>query len=142
MNIFEARRIGEELTVRAKDLLEIPEHVHPRIMHSLDGLPWVPDGAPPIIIEVEQRTFGGVEHINVLATDECMRRFSPEDEVTVVYGRTNPAQDAKLRDLCERNHVEYDPYQYSHPFGLPDGYVGGLVGGVYYGVDTDGRASS
>lgn len=61
------------------------------------------------------------------------------------------AQEAAIRDLCERYGVEYRAGDYAPTFDLPKGYVAGFVGGyeiqtdrptLYIGCDAEGRISS
>lgn len=59
------------------------------------------------------------------------------------------AQEEKLRDLCERYGVEYDPEHYrlypsnaSMMAGWVEGWIGGQPGTIYVGVDRDGSSHS
>lgn len=146
-NIFEpARPIGEEIAVTARDLLTVPTGVHLRLADSADGKPMRPDGHWPLITEIWQELDGKNDYIYVVTADDPdgAFRLKPDDDATVIYGRTNPAQERALLRLCKDRDVPI-PYvsdQYGPAFDLPDGYVAGWVGSIYVGCDPEGRISS
>jgi hypothetical protein len=144
MNIFESRRVGEEITAPAGEILNLPEGVHLRLVDSADGRPNQVDGQWPIITKITQELGGGDFSIYITVNDDPkeMFRLTPRENITVIYGRTNLIQDAALRNLCERYKVSYDPFQYFPRFDLPKGYVAGQVGPIYVGCDPEGRISS
>lgn len=60
-----------------------------------------------------------------------------------------PAQEEKLRSLCERYNVAFDPTHYmiypetsSMMRGWAEGWVGGSSDTLYVGVDPEGRSHS
>lgn len=57
-----------------------------------------------------------------------------------------PQQDERLRVLCERYHVEFDPQHYYAAFDLPEGWVQGWIGGqpgtLFVGVSPEGDSHS
>lgn len=144
-------RIGEELMVPARELLNLPEHVHPRTTYLPGDLTWVPDGPPPIITRVwSEPGEDGEDYVWVATTADMPGndlsgpyRFAPDDRVPVVYNRTNPAQEAALYDRSRRYNVLYDYNGFRPTFDLPKGYVAGWIGDrIYVGCDPEGRISS
>lgn len=142
-------RIGEELTVTARDLLDLPEHVHLRMVDSAAGGFGQTDGRWPIIGDIRpyDHVDTGESLILVAVADEPPEfalLLKPNDFITVVYSRTNIFQERALLRLCEDRDtpIPYEPYQYRPAFDLPDGYVAGWVGPIYVGCDPEGRISS
>lgn len=141
--------IGEELTVTASDLLDLPEHVHLRLVDSAAGGFGQIDGRWPIICDIRpyDHVDTGESLVLVAVADEPPEEallLKPGDFITVVYGRTNIFQERALLRLCKDrdNPIPYDPYQYRPTFDLPGGYVAGWVGSLYVGCDPEGRISS
>lgn len=61
----------------------------------------------------------------------------------------NPAQEAKLRDLCSRYNVTFDPSHYrvypetsSMMRGWAEGWVGGSSETIFVGVSPEGDSHS
>lgn len=72
----------------------------------------------------------------------------PTERATVMAEMT-PAQEEKLRFLCDRYSVSFDPAHYmiypetsSMMRGWAEGWVGGSEGTLYVGVDPEGRSHS
>ena len=64
-------------------------------------------------------------------------------------GELNPAQEAKLRNLCDRYNVSFDPAHYmvypatsSMMAGWAEGWVGGSNNTIYIGVSPEGDSHS
>ena len=80
---------------------------------------------------------------------ECdhARGETPREET--VMAAPNPAQEARLRELCSRYELEYDPAHYVvHPPtssmmpGWAEGWVGGSPGTLFVGVSPEGQSHS
>ena len=67
----------------------------------------------------------------------------------MIMGELNPAQEAKLRNLCDRYNVEFSPAHYVvHPStssmmaSWAEGWVGGSPGTIFIGVSPEGDSHS
>jgi hypothetical protein len=89
MNIFDTADEGIQITVRAHEILELPEGVRLRVVDTSDGKPLRPDGQWPFAIEIWREKSESTDYVYLITADDPggAFRLELEDELIVIPER-------------------------------------------------------